>query len=139
MSPAPTIRTQACSADQARKRLQDARKFLEVADLVDDEPAVISAGVAASLAVLAGIAACDAACCAALGLRSRGESHDEAVAVLRRARGAGDVANAFQRLLRIKNDAQYGLRTISAPKRRAALRHAGKMVDFAEHVLADAA
>ncbi|MEA2275524.1 MAG: hypothetical protein QOC78_484 [Solirubrobacteraceae bacterium] len=94
MSPAPTIRTQACSADQGRKRLQDARKFLEVADLVDDEPAVIS---------------------------------------------AGDVANAFQRLLRIKDDAQYGLRTISAPKRRAALRHAGKMVDFAEHVLADAA
>lgn len=139
MSPAPKTRTQHCSREHARKRIQDARKFLEVAELVDDEPAVVSAGVSASLAVLAGIAASDAACCAALGLRSRGENHDEAVAVLRRVRGASDAANAPQRLLRIKNDAQYGLGTINKAKRQAALRHAGKLVDFAERALADAA
>jgi len=138
MSPAPKTRTQACSGDDARKRLQDARKFLEIAEMVDDEPAVISAGVSASLAVLAGIAASDAACCAALGLRSRGDNHDEAVAVLRRIRGATDAANALQRLLRIKNDAQYGLGAISASKRDAALRRAGKLVDLAEHTLANA-
>lgn len=136
--PAPKTRTQSCSAVDARKRLQDARKFLEVAEMVDDEPVLISAGVSASLAVLAGIAASDAACCAALGLCSRGASHDEAVSVLRRVRGAGDAANALARLLRIKNDAQYGLGALSAAKRDAALHHAAKLLGFAERVVASA-
>jgi hypothetical protein len=59
--------------------------------------------------------------------------------LLRKVRGAADAANALGRLLRIKNDAQYGLGTISVAKRQAALRHAGKVVDFAERVLADSA
>lgn len=137
MSPPLKTRTQRCSPAQPRKRLQDARKFLEVADIVDDEPTAGSTGVSASLAVLAGIAASEATCCAALGLRARGDNHDEAVALLRRVRGARDAANALVRLLRIKNDAQYGLGSITAAKRTAALRHAGKVVDFAERVLAD--
>jgi len=75
-------RTQDCAHQDARKRLADARKFLEVAELVDDEPVRVSSGVSASLAVLAGIAASDAACCAALGRRSRGDSHAEAAELL---------------------------------------------------------
>jgi hypothetical protein len=52
-----------------------AREFLEVAELIVDEKdqdaSFVYASSAASLAVLAGIAASDAACCKALQERSR--------------------------------------------------------------------
>ena len=69
MSPARRVktRTQPCTREQARKRLADARKFLELAELVDDGSESASLGVSAANAVLAGIAAADAACCRALG------------------------------------------------------------------------
>lgn len=58
-------------------------RMLEVAELVYDDPDDDALpGVAAALAVLAGIAASDAACCAALGERPRGRDHKEAVKVL---------------------------------------------------------
>jgi len=51
-----------------------------VAELVAGEHEIPeSRSVAAALAVLAGIAASDAACCAALGRRSRGDDHRQAV------------------------------------------------------------
>lgn len=62
LSPRPTGRTQTCGAEHGRVRLEQAQAFLEVAELVgtqDDELA--TPGVAAMLAVLAGIAATDAA------------------------------------------------------------------------------
>jgi len=48
-----------------------AAKFLEVARLIESEDEGAFRSVAASLAVLAGIAAADAACCRALGRRCR--------------------------------------------------------------------
>jgi hypothetical protein len=132
----PKTRTQRCSKEQARKRLQDAWKFLEVADLVDDEPLQTSFGVSASLAVLAGIAAADAACCSALGLRSRGQDHNDAADLLEGVAGSADAVRALRRLLGLKNDAQYGLISVTATKRSDALRQAGKVVAFAEAVVA---
>ena len=76
MNTRSTSRTAACSPAQATTRLDHARAFLDVAELVgeqDDELA--TPNVAASLAVLAGIAASDAVCCAVLGRRSRGQDH----------------------------------------------------------------
>jgi hypothetical protein len=131
----PRHRTQACSPEQARRRLEDARKFLDVAELVDDEPLRISSGVSASLAVLAGIAASDAACCAALGIRSRGQDHNEAAEILERVAGSHDAVLALRRLLGLKNDAQYGLISVTATKRNSALRQARKLVDFAQSVI----
>lgn len=59
-----------------------AREFLEVAELVvdekDEDASFLYASSAASLAVLAGIAASDAACCKALQERSRSENHRDA-------------------------------------------------------------
>ena len=134
MTRPPKTRTQRCSREQARKRLQDARKFLEVAHLVDDEPLPISFGVSASLAVLAGIAAADAACCSALGLRSRGQDHNDAVDLLKDVAGSADAVRALQRLVSLKNDAQYGLISITASKRNNALRQAAAVVAFAEDI-----
>jgi hypothetical protein len=71
-------RTQECDAAQARKRLADARLFLELAETVDDARDADSLSVSAANAVLAGIAAADAACCRALGERSRSEDHRDA-------------------------------------------------------------
>lgn len=66
-------RTQKCGAADARAKLQRAEKFMEVSDLITDEasPDPDFTSAAAALAVLAGIAASDAACCKALGVRSR--------------------------------------------------------------------
>lgn len=79
----PRSRTQPCDRSAALNRLAQGESFLVAAELVTaDESDLANPGVAAALAVLAGIAASDAACCARLGVRSRSQSHDEAVAVL---------------------------------------------------------
>lgn len=63
-------RTSPCTRDDAKTRLGDAESFVSVAELVmDDDTDPSSGGVAASLAVLAGVAASDAACCAKLQRR----------------------------------------------------------------------
>ena len=82
MNPRPSARTATCTRADAVRRQEHAAKFLEAAELVEvesDEVAA-SANVAASLA---GIAASDAACCAALGRRSRGLDHRQAAELLR--------------------------------------------------------
>jgi hypothetical protein len=71
-------RTQACGLTEARTRAVSAGKFLEVALLIESEDEGAFRSVAASLAVLAGIAAADAACCVTLGRRSRGGDHHDA-------------------------------------------------------------
>jgi hypothetical protein len=61
--------------------LRKAQSFVTGAELAlgaGDDLLLDLPGVAAALAVLAGIAAADAACCAALGERSRGQAHQEA-------------------------------------------------------------
>jgi hypothetical protein len=87
MTPARRVktRTQPCSGDQARKRLADARQFLELAELASDDTETASFGVSAANSVLAGIAAADAACCRALGERSRGDDHRDAIALVARS------------------------------------------------------
>lgn len=68
-------RTQSCGTAQARQRLAHARSHVEVAELTADvaDPSLEYGSVAASVAILAGIAASDAACCQALGRRSRSD------------------------------------------------------------------
>lgn len=118
-------------------RLAHARKFLEVAELcaVEDQNPE-SATVAASLAVLAGIAAADAACCAALGLRARGQDHHDAEKHLGQVEPGGpEAARALKRLLDLKDTAQYGLIHLGGEKLRIALRQASVLVQFAAAVL----
>jgi hypothetical protein len=130
-------RTQTCDAAQARKRLADARLFLELAKTVDDSGAPESLGVSAANAVLAGIAAADAACCKALGERSRGEDHRDATKLVAQVEPGGeDAAKALGRLLGLKNDAEYGLATVSRANRELAIRQAKRLVEFAAEVVA---
>ena len=69
--------------DRSEVRVRTADAYLEVAELVLDEHQRDEyLSVAAGLAVLAGIAASDAICCARLGRRHRGDDHRGAAELL---------------------------------------------------------
>ena len=133
MSGRPVGRVQPCNRDQARNRLAQARAFLHVAELVGAEPdEMATPGVAAALAVLAGIAASDAACCAVLGQRSRGQDHRQAIELLSQIATIGkDMARDLGRLISIKDDAHYGLLDVSTQRATAALKQACRLVEAA--------
>jgi hypothetical protein len=129
----PKTGTQSCDRSDALNRLAQAESFLLAAELIiDDDSDDATPSVAASLAVLAGIAASDAACCARLRVRARGRSHAEAVDLLSTVepRG-GDMAKDLQRLLNRKDDSQYGVAFVSAGE-------ASRMVGWAKRLLGHA-
>lgn len=68
------IRTRRADRAEARQRLGIAKKYLEVAELVEGEPGA-GANVCVGLAVLAAIAASDALCIDATGERYSGTDH----------------------------------------------------------------
>ena len=135
--PRQRTRTQACSAAEARSRRSHARRFLEVAEIAagegDRDPEYAS--VAASLAVLAGIAAADAACCKALGERSRSQDHRDAARLLSRIAGGAGAARQLRELISLKDTAHYGFFDVSRGELRKALRRARALLGFAEDVL----
>src|SRR5439155_25953793 len=78
--------------------------------VLDDRSDAAHPTIAASLAVLAGIAASDAACCAALGERPRAESHAQAIDMMKTVRPGGpELARDVTRLLALKRRSHYGL------------------------------
>lgn len=134
MSPRRPERTQICSEADAATRLRHAHKFVEVAELAAGEgDGVEYASQAVALAVLAGIAAADAACCKALGRRSRGQDHHAAVALVEEVRPDGkQAAQSLRRLLSVKDEAHYGLAGVGGQILKSALRQAKDLVEFAE-------
>jgi hypothetical protein len=129
--------TQPCGLREARVRREQARKFLEVAELVAGEVEIpASHSVSAALAVLAGIAASDAACCAALGRRPRGQDHRQAIPVLEQVEGGRKPAADLRRLLDLKDTAHYGLIYVSRQRLKSALDQASRLVKFASDVVA---
>lgn len=127
-------RTQPCSRDDALSRLRQAQSFVEVADMVatgsDDD--IATPGVAAALAVLAGTAAADAACCATLKVRPRGQDHTEAAPMLATVHPHGpQMSKDLQRLLNRKDDVHDGLQLIGKGD-------AEKMVQWAKRIVGTA-
>lgn len=137
MSPRHPTKVQPCSKADATTRLRHARSFLEVALLVAGEGEDLDySSPSAALAVLAGIAACDAACCTALGRRARGQDHREAAALVDQIEPGGDRAAAsLRRLLSLKDEAHYGLFDVGGQQLKSALRQAGDLIEFAQGVL----
>lgn len=129
-------RTQDCGKAEAKTRLEDARQQLAYAELhgTNSKPSERKASVAA--AVLAAIAAADAACCHALGERSRSDDHRDAVNLVKQvAPGGADAGNKLQRLLNLKDESQYGFGGMGAQKHEGAMRQAKALVEFAEQTL----
>lgn len=138
MTPRKAGRAQRCGRPQATNRLAHACKFLDAAELIatDIEDDEANASVAASLAVLAGIAASDAACCARLGRRSRSQDHHDAERLLTEIVPDGrDAAKDLRRLLDLKDAAQYGVMHVSTAELRTAVRRAHALVNFATRAL----
>jgi hypothetical protein len=130
-------RTQSCSRGDALTRLAQAESFLVAAELiVEDDSNDAAPNVAASLAVLAGIAASDAACCARLNIRARGQSHGEAIELLGTVQPLGPtMAKDLQRLLNRKDDSQYGLAFVSAGDASRMTSWARRLLDNAQRAV----
>jgi hypothetical protein len=131
-------RTQSCGAADARRRFTHARSFLDVAELTADEgdPSLEYASVAASVAILAGIAAADAACCMELGKRSRSDDHHDAEMLLQEITPGGKQATSqLRQLLNLKDAAHYGFITVTTADLKRSLRQARHLVEFAEAIL----
>lgn len=117
-------RSRPCSREvregRRRKAIQFADAAETVGDLADEAAAVADAYV--TLLVHAGIAAADVICCARLGRHAQGESHVEAVELLRTADHTA--ARHLDTLLKIKTRAGYSHRSATAEDRRRAMRAA---------------
>jgi hypothetical protein len=107
-----------------------------VETLADDAGIDSKANLIGSLAVLAGIAASDAICGAALGERAAGENHAEAVSVLKRATPPGDSSSAqLKRLLDAKTTTQYSPILIGDAKASELLTTARRLLGTMEQRL----
>lgn len=133
----PSTRLSSCTKAEARIRLQQAEAFLYVASVtLDEDNDLATPGVAAALAVLAGIAASDAACCARLGERSRGQDHRQAVQLLEKVLPTGlNMAKALRELLAVKDDSHYGSSLVSLSKARQMVRRAKELIDSASLIV----
>jgi hypothetical protein len=125
-----------CSPADARNRLRQAEALVLVADLaLLDDTNVATPGVAAALAVLAGIAASDEACCAELGKRPRGE-HNEAATMLKTVMPYGaEMARDLAALVAAKDESHYGLHLVSRTKAKQMLHKAKRLLDHARTVV----
>jgi hypothetical protein len=131
-------RTQDCGLPEARQRLKQARLYLDVADLAggENDPDLEYGPVAGSIAILAGIAAADAACCAAHGHRSRSDNHQDAAGLLAKIEPDGkEAARAMRRLIALKDSAHYGFLSLGSNELKQAMRQAATLTEFAEQVL----
>lgn len=130
-------RTRPATLENARVRLRVGAAYLEVAELVLDEPDRSEMpGVSAGLAVLAGIAASDAICACRLSQIHRGEDHRAAAALLEQATPDGKkLAATFLRLIDLKDEAHYGILTVPLQRARSAAKWAKLLVDRARQEL----
>jgi HEPN domain-containing protein len=126
-------RTRRVTAAQARTYLGKAEEFLEAAR------ESLEAGhslAATSLAVHAGISACDAICGARTGQRAAGSDHGQAVALLNQAGREGkDAARALTRLMPLKNRAEYEPEEVPKATAKRAVDQAERIVVIARAVV----
>lgn len=122
-----------CGPEEAKRRSKIARTYLDMAELAEDQGLEEARNVAAGNAVLAAIAACDALCCLRLGKLSRGQSHAEAVALLRTVHPDGRELSAdLAKVLGVKDTSHYGTAFVAAAKLKTTMRSATTLVEAAE-------
>lgn len=128
------------TAADVKIRAGHAHSFLStlrlVQELGSDAEIDDTDNIVGSLAVLAGIAASDAMCGRALGQRSVGESHADAVRLLSQLRRGAPLASDLKRLLGEKSNSQYSPRYISADTARRMAKWAQRLVSAMDDVLA---
>lgn len=110
---------------EGRRRRQVAEKYLEVASLIESEDGA-SINVCVGVAVLAGIAAADAICAAAIGERYSGQDHEAAAELLGRV--DTNLGKQLRDLVALKTTSHYGFGLLSPTQRKAAVRCASALV-----------
>jgi hypothetical protein len=137
MMPRAETRTQDCDRNDALVRIAQAESYVAVAELVlADTTDDANPGVAAALAVLGGIAASDAACCARLQRRPRGRSHGEAASLLGTVSPGGvAMAKDLQRLIDRKDDSHYGLSFVSQAEAQKMIGWAKRLTEAARRAV----
>lgn len=128
-------KTRAADRTYAEIRLSDAQAYLQQAEIslqLVDGPRRYATVV--SSAVLAGIAACDAACAMALGMVSAG-AHDQAVKMLARVSDSSKAVGDLSKLVSIKTAAQYTGKSMAERQATDAITRAQRLVVFAESQL----
>lgn len=136
MTPRSTGRVADCTPEQARTRRLQARTFLDVAEMVLDEPATQSeTHVAGALAVLAAVAATDAICGLRLGRYGRGQDHEQAVTLLESV-DVGDTSlpAKLRRVLASKDAVHYSPRLVAKSDAATLVRNAAALVEAAERL-----
>lgn len=124
-------KTRSLNQAHAETRLIDARTFLEQADIslqLVDGPR--RHAVVASSAVLAGIAASDAACALVLGLTSA--AHGQSAKLLARVSGSTKAVADLSRLISIKTAVQYAGESMTERQATDAIARARRLSQFAE-------
>ena len=127
MSPAK-LTTKPADRAWARGRRQVGEKYLEVAGVVESEDGA-AINVCVGLLVLAGIAAGDAICAAALGERYSGTDHAAAAVLLGRVDRR--LGSRLKSLADLKPGAHYGNALLSPRQRDAAMKAARALIDAA--------
>ena len=114
---------------EARGRAAIAASYLELAEVAaaQDGPAV---NTSIGNAVLAGIAAGDAICLAAIGERYAGQDHNAAADFLERVDPA--LGRRLRSLVGLKSAAHYGDSILTTTDRTAALRHTTALTEDAK-------
>ena len=129
MTPRRSVRRVAGSTADARLRREEGHLLLERAGLGDATNSR-SGKVDVAIAALAGIAYADAICLAALGERSAGSDHSDAVVLLREV--VPRAAAHLQVLVSVETAAQYGVDALSQEVVKRALRAADLLAERAD-------
>ena len=116
------MRTQPCNTEILQGRLQKAGSFMDAANVIhefaDQDEEVADAYV--TLCVHAGIAASDVICCISFGEHAKGESHSDAIELLKKA--GNDAAEHLRALLNLKTKSGYS----HTPTTPAEFKRAGR-------------
>jgi hypothetical protein len=133
MTPRTTGRTRACSHADAEARLEVAREYQEVAELVLGEGHVETT-VATGNAVLAAIAAADAICCSLAGQMHRGPDHRAAATYLEQVTGNAALASRLRDVVDLEDQSHYGVQSVLLRRARVAVRKSRQLIEAAtEH------
>jgi hypothetical protein len=125
-----------CGPGDADRKARLARAYLDLAEETARKDTDEACNVAAGNAVLAAIAASDALTCHHLGRHSRGQAHQEAIALLRTIRPNGPtLAKDLHTALGVKDAAHYGSVLIAASALKSVLRASGRLVEAAENAV----
>lgn len=127
------VRTRPVTAPQARAYLGKAEEFLAAARTSLEAGQSIAA---TSLAIHAGISACDAICGARTGQRVAASDHGQSATLLEQAGDEGkDAARVLTRLVPLKNRTEYEPEDVPEATAKRAVSHAEKIVVIARTVV----